>query len=183
MSFGLGFWAAAGAGGGAGGAAYEQIATTILGSNSPDITFSSISSGYKHLQIRYTARTDLGTGILRIRFNGSSSAVYTRHRMLGNAVNVSSSAGTGLTETWSPPITANTNTAGNFASGIIDILDYASTSKNKTVRSFGGATQIDFISLNSGLFADTTAISSINLFDSNGAIVTGSRFSLYGIKG
>jgi len=53
---------------------FESIATVTLGSNQNLITFSSISSGYKHMQIRYISRSTRasGTDSVSIRYNGDS---------------------------------------------------------------------------------------------------------------
>jgi hypothetical protein len=69
--------------------------------------------------------------------------------------------------------------------GVIDILDAFETTKNKTIRSFGGqvGSGANLILLHSGFWNNTAAISSITL-GVNGApqFATGCRFSLYGIK-
>jgi len=75
------------------------------------------------------------------------------------------------------------------AVGIIDLHDYASTTKNKTVRSFTG---YDFnslygvagsVGLRSGLFISTNAVTSISITLAASNFSTQTVFSLYGIKG
>ena len=71
---------------------------------------------------------------------------------------------------------------------IIDIHDYASTTKAKTVRSIGGFDDnatigISRMQLSSGLWTQTTAISSLVFTFGGDALNAGSVFSLYGIKG
>jgi hypothetical protein len=68
---------------------------------------------------------------------------------------------------------------------IIDIQDYSSTSKNKTVRTFSG---VDFngsgsVNLYSSLWMSTSAISSLTLTSNTGEFSTNTTFALYGIKG
>ena len=72
-----------------------------------------------------------------------------------------------------------------FGSGVIDILDAYSTTKNKTIRSLNGLSGGEVaIRLSSGTWRNTNAVTSITLFDGDGAnLVTGSRFSIYGIRG
>ena len=69
---------------------------------------------------------------------------------------------------------------------IIDIHNYASTTQYKTIRIFAGCDDnggsYNELSLSSGLFMDTTAISSITLAY-GGAYQSGTIISLYGIKG
>jgi hypothetical protein len=74
-------------------------------------------------------------------------------------------------------------TANAFAMGVIDLLDYASTVKNTTTRTALGRLETSRVQFSSGLFNNTNAITSLTLQPSSLNFVTGSRFSLYGIKG
>ena len=182
MSFGLGFWAAAGGAPYTG--AYEQISTTILESNTGSVTFdvTGLGSTYKHLQIRLTAKqTGSGTTIL-MQLNGQTGNSYAFHYLQGNG-SVVSSFGTGTISYMTIDAMTTSTTTSAFGAGIIDILDPFSTSKNKTVRSLGGGLNGSNtrIRLDSGLFNSTAAVTSIKL--DAGDFVTGSRFSLYGIRG
>jgi hypothetical protein len=68
---------------------------------------------------------------------------------------------------------------------LVDVIDYADTTKNKTIRAMygldvnGGASEID---LNSVLWMSTTAINRIDIFAGTN-FTSGSSFALYGIKG
>jgi surface protein len=66
----------------------------------------------------------------------------------------------------------------------VDILDAYSTTKNKTVRSLFGGVGSDVFSssLASGLFPSTASITSLDISTFN-TFATGTRISLYGIKG
>ena len=69
---------------------------------------------------------------------------------------------------------------------ILDILDYASTTKYKTTRSFFGADMNaagGSVDLCSGLYMSTTAISEIKIYMSTGNLNTNTTFALYGIIG
>jgi hypothetical protein len=68
--------------------------------------------------------------------------------------------------------------------GVIDLHNYASTTQNKTMRTFVGADNNSTdgsVELDSGLWIQTTAINSITFKQSTGTF-TGT-VSLYGIKG
>jgi hypothetical protein len=182
----------AAAGGGSAVPDFELISSTILGSDTASITFSSLgdyASTYKHLQLRVVARTNsvANDRDLLIRFNGVTSATYQSHRLTGNGSTAAS--GSDLSEPslrFRNGVTGASQTANIFASSIIDILDYSSTSKNKTVRSLmgyvGSATRN--VHLYSGFLIGTDAITSINVRTIDGSnLITGSRCSLYGIKG
>lgn len=185
MPFSLGFWAAAGAGG-AGGGAMELISTTVLSSSSSSVTFNSIPSTYKNLQIRFTARNvEAANGAIYVRLNGdSSSANYTFHRLYGNGSSVAADgSGTGsYSGLFAANIPGSNSSANIFGAGIVDVLGYGETTKYKTLRSlngvYGAAT---IVALNSSVWINTAAITSLTCA-SNATFDAGSRFSLYGIK-
>jgi hypothetical protein len=177
----------------AGVASFESIATTTGSGSSGAITFSSIPGTFKHLQIRFKARqTQSGRSDLAdfwVTFNGSSAADYSYHNFLNNGGSISSQ--NGINQTYmvcSNALTRGASTADTFGFGIIDILDYASTSKNKTLRYFGGSdavSSIDYgLALTSANWRSTSAITSITLTEQTGFgnITTTSNFALYGIK-
>lgn len=189
MSFGLGFWAAAGAGGET--SSYELISTNIVsGSSTTVLEFTSIPQSYKHLQVRYTNRTSAsstGQASTRLGFNGNYAGNFTYHRLYGNGSSVLSEGGTGLNVSITGFVTGANAATNNFAAGVIDILDYSSTTKYKTFRSLAGLTAStdNRVSLASGVFLqNTNALTSMFFsFDDGTNFVAGSRFSLYGIKG
>jgi hypothetical protein len=82
-------------------------------------------------------------------------------------------------------ITAAGATANNFGFSVIDLLDPYSTTKNKTLRTLGGITDAaqNRIDMHSALWINTASLTSWQLFPELGNFVTGSRFSLYGIRG
>lgn len=174
---------------GAGASAdYELISTTVLGSNTATITFNtSALSAYKHLQLRFTARSTIGGNAdnMAIRFNSDSGANYSYHLLLGADTSTpTSSGGASQTFTYVPSqIVASAAASNIFSAGILDLLDFGSTTKNKTIRAFSGFHKGDYqrVGLSSGAWFSTAAITQIDLTNS-GSYVTGSRFSLYGLK-
>lgn len=175
----IGFFGAGGAAG-----AYELISTAYGTGSSGTITFSSIPSTYKHLQIRYTAKNSTtGTTIL-LTANSDSATNYARHFMRGTGSVIQSAASSSVTSITLNNAMASSTTANAFGSGYIDVLDYASTSKNKTIKTLhGDSSDVTFIYSASGLWLNTAAISTISLTANTGNFTTTSRFSLYGIKG
>ena len=170
--------------------AFESIAT-ISGTGVSTITFSSIPSTYKSLQIRAIARnsSDGGTSAAgyKIRFNGTSTSDYRSHYIEsnGSAVSASSNLDNGIFAYRA--VARSASTASSFGTSIVDIIDYASTSKLKTVRAISGA---DFnntngrVDLSSGLYTlNANAISSITIVNElNDTWAAGTTFALYGIK-
>lgn len=166
---------------------YESIATVTVGSGGQStITFSSIPSTYKHLQIRSFAKWNSSSADFRaglMRFNGDSGANYAAHLL---AADGSSASAAGVSSYTSAYWTGHYYGAnGAYTADIIDILDYASTSKYKTSRSLAGydangAGRIDY---SSGLWMSTSAINSISIIISADTFAQYSHFALYGIKG
>lgn len=184
----LGFWAASGAGSGGADIAYELISTTIFGSNTASVTFSSLPTTYKHLQLRVVTRSTVsGSGAdAVITFNSDTAANYNNHALFATGAGVTVAANTNSASIPSGAASlGGTNTANIFATGIIDILNAFNTTTYKTVRSFSGhkGSTLDRIYLASGAWRNTAAISSITLTTTGTLFTTGSRFSLYGIKG
>lgn len=166
---------------------YESIATANGTGSSGTITFSSIPGTYKHLQIRYIGRNSAGGGAfatLRMRMNGYTST-YPVHRLFGDGATATSYAATTevyIQDTMSMP--TNTAAADVFGAGVIDLLDYADTNKFTTLRALSGTDNngSGHIMFGSGLYQQTTAVTSITL-EANGVNwLTNSTFALYGIK-
>lgn len=167
---------------------YESIATASGTGSSGIITFSSIPSTFKHLQVRAILRgtasaTANGT---EMRFNSDSGANYTLHRLIGNGSAASADAYTGRTGAWLGLETDANAAANAYAACVTDILDYTNTNKYTTTRSMGaydlnGDGQINFAS---ALWLNTAAITSITITAAAGGNwTTASQFALYGIKG
>jgi len=184
----LGILAAAG-GAVASAGSYDLLATEILTSSQSSVTFSSLNStygaDYEHLQIRMVGRSDRISDDenLRIRFNADSGSNYANHYLQGNGSSVSSGSEVSNTGMWARSLTASSSNSGSFGVFVIDILDAFKTSKNTTVRTLGGSTDDDFIGLSSGVWLNTAALTSIELGTQfSNDLVTGSRFSIYGIR-
>lgn len=175
----------ASSGGATASASYESIATATGTGSSGTITFSSIPSTYTHLQLRVHAIATAysGTGGY-MRFNSDTGSNYAYHWLAGSGS--AASAGGVATQTTMQVLLNNVvglhNTSANAA--IIDVLDYASTSKYKTLRDFEG---VDIngsgdIVISSGLWQSTSAINSITFYLGSGSFATTTTVALYGIK-
>jgi hypothetical protein len=173
---------------------YESIATVTVGAGgSSSISFTSIPSTYKHLQIRSTNRTNRANVIdaIDLQFNSDSTiSNYVRRGVeASGAAPVASSVGypqSGNYPFWIGYTTGANAISGAFGSYVIDILDYANTSKYKTTKSLSGYDNNGSgeISLFSHLWMNTSAINTITLTASLGTgLAQYSSFSLYGIKG
>lgn len=177
-----GVWASGGLAGD-----FEHIETQTVGSGgAASVTFSSIPGTYKHLQFRYILRrTTTGASDFRVVCNGvTSTNSYRQHYLLGDGSAASSGESnttTNMLVWYSAGSDAGTNV---FSAGVMDILDYASTSKNKTFRSMTGLDMngSGYLMFNSGAFFNTSAISSIAFNANSGNWAQYTSFSLYGVK-
>jgi hypothetical protein len=158
------------------------IATTTLTTTTSTVTFSSIPQSYEHLQIRSIQRQGAGgVEIGLMQFNSDTGSNYVRHRLIGDGSTASAGANTSQTSIAVGEAPAGTSTFGVV---IIDILDYANTNKYKTIRALGGydSNGSGEITLRSGLWMSTSAISSITITLSAQSYTQYSSFALYGIK-
>jgi hypothetical protein len=163
---------------------YESIATVTGSGNPSTISFSSIPSTYKHLQVRYFIRNTAAAYYLLCRINGiSSSTYYYNHWINGDGSTASASSDNSNAGGLLPRAST---TASIFAGGVVDFLDYTNTNKYKTVRALGGADRngSGYIEFQSFLYSyNTNAISSLDFTFNGGTFDTNSSIALYGIKG
>jgi hypothetical protein len=167
---------------------YESIATVTASGGETSLTFSSIPSTYKHLQIRgITRRADAGSVIAtdNLRFNGDTGTNYFYHRLQSDGATATAGSGGATSDIVFSRGAGATAAAGIFGSVVADIHDYTSTTKNKTTRSFTGfdLNGSGNIYLYSGLWLNTAAITSITIYPNGNTIAAGTTYSLYGIKG
>ena len=167
---------------------YESIASATGTGSSGTITFSSIPSTYQHLQIRYMAKsTDaVYTNSLYLETNGSGNYVYHSLNGDGSSATANNSGGAAGSIVFTDQLTGADSGTDLMAVGIIDIHDYVSTTKYKTVRAFTGNDQNSTrgkIALISGMRMSTAAINEITISYPFSNFTTNSRFALYGIKG
>jgi hypothetical protein len=187
MPIPLGILAVAGAGAAAGGSAYDLLETTLITTTTASVTFSNLNnySDYKHLQIRAVMQDNATTNLNRmdLQFNSDTGANYTYHYVNGNGSTVSSSAGTSQNKLQFFDVINGTGDTSRFGVAILDILDFSNTNKNTTVRCIGGgiSSSENDISLGSGLWLNTAAVTSISIFGAF-SYTANSRFSLYGVK-
>lgn len=174
---------------------FDSIASVVATGGDNTYTFSSIPQTYKHLQFRISARMTGSTSPASVRFriNGNSSAIYTNKWVIAGPSN-------------SPLINVQNDNVNSFMYGnrgmaggsspsglnavlILDILNYSSTSVNKTFRMVSGVfdrtnTGQTNLMLGTGTPLTNSAISSITLFcDSSFNFQTNSSIALYGIRG
>jgi len=146
------------------------------------ISFTSIPSTYKHLQVRAIAYAS-SAGNIQGRFNSDTGTNYARHYMYGDGASGNADGEPSINYVNFGYVPSSSN---YFSAAVTDILDYTSTSKNKTVRTLTGydANGSGLMIIYSGLwFATPAAITSITITPQSGTFSQYSSFALYGIKG
>jgi hypothetical protein len=168
------------------GAMFPIAMVNVGSAGSASVSFTSIPATYKHLQLRLIARGGSGSSndsYMNLTFNSVGSSVYAAHQLFGDGSSASSNAFASQSVIYLNRIAGGSTNSSSFGTVTMDILDYASTTKNKTIRALGGWDNNGSgrVSLTSGLYAQTTAITSLTLTPEAGNFPQFSQFALYGI--
>jgi hypothetical protein len=175
------------------GGSFESIATVTVGSGgASSIEFTSIPGGFQHVQIRWIARGTNASGgypgTSKIEVNGDTTAAnYANHALIGNGSSASATGNASSNSGRVVQLGGGQTNSSTFAAGFIDVLDYASTSKNKTMRLLDG---LDLngsgaINVTSFLWMSTSAITSIKIIPDAtfvAPLAQHSTFALYGVR-
>ena len=163
---------------------YVALRTETVAVVTNTVTFDLTGiSGYTDLVIVGAGTISANAPSTLIRFNGDTASNYSYTYLTGDG---SSATAYGGANTLLAPQGQTATTSNTFGAFIIDILDYGSTSKYKTVRGLNGADMNGSgqIGLYSNLWRSTSAITDITvLADSGKSFDQYSSFALYGIKG
>lgn len=166
-----------------GNTSYHSIATLSGTGSSGTISFTSIPSSYKHLQFRiYSLSTGAADWVFTTLNNDTTAANYRQHRLWATGSGVFSQSNSGSAAIMYNFIGGSTTQP---STGVIDILDYTDTNKNKTMRTlFGwdtnGGGELDLIS---GLYMASPAINRVDFILQSSSFATSTRIALYGIRG
>jgi len=181
---------------------YILIASSVLSSTAPSVTFSSIPQTYTDLLLKISAKASGATGstadYAALQFNGSTSSVWSGTVLNGTGA-AANSARSPANQVYNGdaaifpyvPGGAASVTANSFSNGEVYIPNYASTSAVKPYSIFNvidnnQASTAIFTRAHATLFNSTSAISSIKIEVSGSGSTNpydiGSSFYLYGIK-
>lgn len=161
---------------------YKPIATTTLGANASDVTFSSISGSYTDLVVVVMgASTTAGssTNGLRWQINGDTGANYSETQLSGDGTSATSSRTTSATDIGAGLLMQTS--AGYFATNIIHFMNYSNTTTYKTMLTRPGAASVS-TAADVSLWRSTSAITSIKFYRLTDQLKAGSTFTLYGIE-
>ena len=164
---------------------YEAIAQFTLTGTANPVTFTSIPQTYTDLVIVQTARddyADISDGTV-IRFNGDSGSNYSMTQLRGNGSSATSTRYSSETYLRFPNdvVAGATSASGTVGVAIYQIMNYSNTTTYKTTLAranvAGSGTNAVV-----GLWRSTAAITQVSFIGYSGSYVTGSTFTLFGIK-
>lgn len=161
--------------------AYIPIASQTLGSSQASVTFSSIPTTLQGQNLRdlvlvVSAAANVNSAI-RMRFNGDTASNYTSTYIQGTST--TASTGTRSFGFMDLSFSATVRTTFGFTNAA-QLMDYSATDKHKTVLhrpNDPGAAIEAFV----GRWANTSAITNIEVYNPSGTFSAGSTFSLYGV--
>jgi len=158
------------------GATFLIDSVTVGSGGSSTISFTSIPSTYKHLQIRGFVADNATNSNFEYIFNGSAG--IKAHRLMSDGAAATSDYYN------SAVLYAQRTDTGQFVF-ITDLLDYTSTAINKTVRTLAGGDNngAGRVGLWSGFINSTSAITSLSITLSASNFPQYSKISLYGYTG
>jgi hypothetical protein len=152
------------------------IATNTFTSAASTLTFSNIPQGYTDLVIIANYANSGGQSDSYLRFNGDSGTNYSKTQLYGtgsaagsnNQANFSNFGGFGYVGT-------------TLSNTVCNIMNYSNSTTYKTVIVRSNDTA-GLTMANVGLWRSTAAITSIVIGFANNNFISGSTFTLYGVK-
>lgn len=156
--------------------AYTAIASQTLTSAASSVTFSSIPQDFRDLVLVCSVSVS-SNAYIRMRFNGNTTdSNYFQVNMAGPG------SGSGLSYSGNQAFIQDAITYDSSLHNlIINIMDYSVTDKHKSslARSNGAATATV---ASATRFANTAAVTRIDLVPADVNFLSGNTFSLYGVS-
>lgn len=157
---------------------YEPIQSTTLTSAASDVTFSSIPGTYTDLVISCSFGATGASQDFTYQFNGDTGTNYSVTILYGNGSSAVSTRETSVNYIKCDSTGVSTTLQ---AIDIINVMNYANTTTYKTaITRASDASKSTETAV--GLWRSTAAITSIKLAMTGNTLLSGSTFTLYGIK-
>jgi hypothetical protein len=157
---------------------YRALANITLGTAASSVTFLSIPATYRDLLVIFNGA---GSADLegRIRLNSDTGSNYNYVRMSGSGSAITSVSGASQTSGFVSAI-AKATTTGALQMNI-NIMDYSATDKHTTIisRANQSATGTEAFA---NRWANTSAVTSVQILTSSGNWAIGTTAALYGIE-
>ena len=154
---------------------YEPIATTTLGSDTSNVTFSSITGTYTDLVLVVNGGMASQAAMV-VELNSDTGSNYSITRLYGDGSTATSDrfSNENYLDLGFFPANLNSNS-------IIQFMNYSNATTYKTVLTRWNSPAYTVAVV--GLWRDTAAITSIKLFNALAVnLKSGTSFTLYGIK-
>jgi hypothetical protein len=168
----------------AAGSTYTPIATTTLGSNVANYEFTSISGSYTDLILICNHASTTSGSTTKFQVNSDTGSNYSTTQLEGSGTTASSSRYS--TQTSGRFVTSALATTLGESNAIVHFMNYSNSTTYKTIlgRSGRASSTPTFPNTDAtvNLWRSTSAITSIKIFLDTGNLLTGSTFTLYGIK-
>lgn len=166
---------------------WTLIESVTLGSTQASVTLGSggtIPQTYKTLKVVISARSDSGTSFTGIRANLNGSTTSQSSRTLSGNGSAASSAT--YSTFFAGLVQQTAYTANTFTSSELTLPNYTSSTQNK-VGSSESVTENNATEAQQWMFANlwssTAAVTSVTIaIDGSGNFISGSTFTLYGLK-
>lgn len=156
------------------GATYEPIATTtVSGTGTNLVTFSSIPATYTDIVLVVSGSLTTGSADCKVRFNNDSGTNYSRTFMFGNGTSAISDRNSNLSGIY--VINFNSSQINN---SILHIMNYANTTTYKTVVGRNNTTNVAAYVC---LWRSTSAINRFDISPDSGNWSDGTVLTIYGI--
>jgi hypothetical protein len=161
---------------------YTSIASQTLSSASSIFTFSNIPQDYVDLVLVFNYKSNsVNQPTLLLSFNGSSTG-YSGTQLYGNGSTVGSNKNTNASYISIARAVGTPTTSGATATIIINLMNYANSSRYKTVLARTASTESG-TEADVGLWQSASPITSIKLTTpTSNDFAAGSTITLYGIQ-
>lgn len=158
---------------------YDPIATQTLGSAAASVTFSSIPATYTDLVLVCNAATTSGDQEWNLRLNGDTANNYSSTYLSGNGTTAVSARESSRNQFF---MQYYGYLGVNQGMNLIQLMNYSNTTTNKTLLSRAGNASGSGLSAGVHLWRSTSAITTILVYPTASTFISGSTFTLYGIK-
>ena len=162
---------------------YIPLATTTLGSDQADVTFSTISGSYTDLILLanvISTQSGSGAGQLRMQFNGDTGSNYSFTALFGYGDGTTGSYRRSNYSYLEGFLYRQTSSSA-YAYNMLHIMNYSNSTTYKTAISRSAGFDVE-VNTQVSLWRSTNAITSIKIYPATGSIKTGSSLTLWGIK-
>jgi hypothetical protein len=155
---------------------YDLIDSEVLASAASSVTFTSIPGTYRDLILVTGFLGNGGDSFGNIQINSDTGSNYNIVNAVGNGTSASSAAAT----TTNIAIAGSTTTIRNLS--IVQFMDYSVTDKHKSILLRANLSSDD-TRMVAARWANTAAVTSIQINAVSNNFAAGSTFYLYGIAG